>query len=326
MNACTAIKPYATKNGMISMRDSAYLYGPVLSRRLGRSLGISPFITKYCNFDCLYCQLGPTAALTNTPAQGVAVETLIAAFNTFLKSGIAYDTVTVSGLGEPTLYRDLKKLLIRLKTCTDKPVTLITNGARFDHRDVFDAALEADIVLPTVMSEPVSLAETIHRPHPHVNLKASTVYLKQFSQEFHGELWLEVMLLKDINDSAQSLRAFKQTLKGIRYDRLYINVPLRAGTDKSAQVPPLKRVMMFAEALEGISIEALAEGVYQSAVTDDYEAILNIIRTHPLHRHEIEVFMKHRQSDATRILKRLNQDPRVRASSMKGLTSYRLKH
>ena len=305
------------------MRDTPHLYGPVLSRRLGRSLGFSPFKSKRCNLDCLYCQLGRTKHRTTQPDEAIAARDLLALFDTWLKTAQAYDTVTVSGLGEPTLYKDLKELLIGLKVRTNKPIALITNGTRFDDPFVFEAALEADIVLPTLFFNDAVLDQTIHRPHVQLNLDICSTSLDHFSHQFKGEIWLEVMLLKQINDTDDALNTLKKRLQTIRYQRLYINLPVRPGADSIAKPPSLERVKHFADALNGLALDALALGTYQSAVTDDYEAVLNIIRVHPLHQHEIEAFLKQRNTCIKTMLSRLKEDPRVIISSVKGLRSYR---
>lgn len=306
------------------MRDSLYVYGPVLSRRLGRSIGLSPFKTKICNLDCIYCQLGRTHNLMVEPDETVATNTLLDLFDDWLKTDQNYDTVTVSGLGEPTLYKDLKNLVLGLKARTDKPVALITNGTRFDNQDVFAAALEADIVLPTIFFNNPTLDQTIHRPHAQLNIERCSKSLDAFSNQFTGELWLEVMLIEEINDTDLALEALKKRLQTIRYQRLYINVPIRPGADSTVKPPLAKRVKKFADTVQGLALDALAEGSYQSAVTDDYEALLNIIRVHPLHQHEISAFLKQRKACIDSIFRRLNQDPQVRVSSVKGLRSYRL--
>lgn len=112
------------------MSGYKYLFGPVPSRRLGASLGVSPIPERTCNYSCVYCQLGRTLRMTNTRQEFFPLEEILAEFREYLQGSIPFDVVTVVGEGEPTLYSRLGELIAGLKKETDKPVAVITNGAR----------------------------------------------------------------------------------------------------------------------------------------------------------------------------------------------------
>ena len=111
------------------------VYGPVASRRLGRSLGVDLVPYKVCPFNCVYCQLGPTTRLTATRATFFPVQDLV---NEILAKAEASkpDTITLAGSGEPTLYKGLGALVEGIKAATKIPVALLTNGALFGDPEV----------------------------------------------------------------------------------------------------------------------------------------------------------------------------------------------
>jgi wyosine [tRNA(Phe)-imidazoG37] synthetase (radical SAM superfamily) len=113
--------------GNINMSDFKYVFGPIPSRRLGRSLGISPLPKKTCNYSCIYCQLGRTDKMTNKRQEFYKTEDIIAEFKQYLKDSDKFDIVTVVGEGEPTLAANLGELVVALKALTDK-------ASRSDHK------------------------------------------------------------------------------------------------------------------------------------------------------------------------------------------------
>lgn len=126
-----------------------YVYGPVPSRRLGISLGISPIPKKTCNYSCIYCQLGRTNPLINERTMFFPIDDIIFEFEQIQKSNIKYDVITIVGEGEPTLYLGLGGLISAIKQRTEIPVAVITNGALFYDSEVRKELYSADIVLPT---------------------------------------------------------------------------------------------------------------------------------------------------------------------------------
>ena len=106
-----------------------YIYGPVPSRRLGLSLGVSPIPKKTCNYSCIYCQLGRTDRMTNTRKMFYPVQAILDELDEVIKRNIPFDVVTIVGEGEPTLYLGLGDLLEGIHERTDKPLAVITNGA-----------------------------------------------------------------------------------------------------------------------------------------------------------------------------------------------------
>ena len=206
------------------MNEMNYLFGPVPSRRLGISLGISPIPKKTCNYSCIYCQLGRTRSLTNTRKMFFEVASIIAELEAALAKNIAYDVITIVGEGEPTLYAGLGELIGAIHQRSDKPVAVITNGALFYDTQVRAELAQAEIILPTLDAYNEDLFKKINRPHGSLKFAAVLQGLEDFSRQYRGQLWLEMMLMKDINDG--NLEAFRQLLQRFRYDKLYLNTPV----------------------------------------------------------------------------------------------------
>lgn len=307
------------------MSEDNYIFGPIPSRRLGLSLGISPIPKKVCNYSCVYCQLGRTDKMTNQRREYIPLSAILAEFRAFLQKNIPFDVVTVVGEGEPTLALNLGELISSLQKFTDKPVAVITNSALLADEDVREDLKKADIVLPSLDAYDEESFRKINRPYGKI--KFSEVYegLRRFSQEYQGQLWLEVMLVKGLNDSDYALRKLKELVQQLKYQRLYINTPVRVPAENWVE-QPLKEVVQKAAALLGaLTLDSLAEGSFYSEIKDDYEAILSIIKRHPMNQHEINSFLASRHcQDTQEIWNKLKQNKDVEVISYKGYDTYRL--
>ena len=147
------------------MKTMKYVYGPVPSRRLGLSLGVSPIPQKTCNYSCIYCQLGRTYPMTNTREMFFEVSDIILELELVLQSSVDFDVITIVGEGEPTLYAGLGELINEIKSRTDKPVAVITNGSLMGQDDVQRDLLRADIVLPSLDAPNEAIYKKINRPY-----------------------------------------------------------------------------------------------------------------------------------------------------------------
>lgn len=303
-----------------------YIYGPVPSRRLGNSLGISPIPKKTCNYSCIYCQLGRTDKMTNSRQMFFPIEDIIKEFDIFLKKDINFDVVTIVGEGEPTLYRGLGELIIEIKKRTIKPIAVITNGALLYNNDLRAELNEADIVLPTLDAYNQTSFVKINRPHKTISYEMVSKGLELFSKEYKGQLWIEIMLMKGINDDNDSLNKYKKILHGINYDRLYINTPIRPPAESEAIAIDNERMKVAVEILGGISIDLLESSSFYSEIEDDLEAIISIIKRHPMNQFEIEGFLQSRNGkDTENIIRNLRIDKRVEVINYKGYDTFRLK-
>lgn len=307
------------------MAEMKYIFGPVPSRRLGLSLGISPIPKKVCNYSCIYCQLGRTDHMTNTRQMFFDVDEMMREFDEVLKNNIDFDVVTIVGEGEPTLYSGLGDLINRIKKKTKKPVAVITNGALFYDPNLRSELYEADIVLPTMDAYNDETLRKINRPYGTIDFKMISEGLIKFSQEYKGQLWIELMLIENINDDDASLSKYKEALGKFNYDRLYINTPVRPPAEPDVKAVNHEKINHAVEILGGTPIDLLDSEGFHSEIENDYEAIKSIIKRHPMNQFEIEGFLDSRGcSNTGLILKKLKEDSGVNCIHYKGYETYRL--
>lgn len=308
------------------MKEMKYVYGSVPSRRLGISLGVSPIPKKTCNYSCIYCQLGRTPILNNTREMFFPVQDIIDEFEETIANIPAFDVVTIVGEGEPTLYLGLGELISEIKKRIDKPVAVITNGALLHDKDVRSELSNADIVLPSMDACDEDTFRRINRAHGSLNYKEVYEGIKTFSKEYDGQLWLEIMLIKGMNDDEESLNKYLELLKGIEYDRLYLNTPIRPPAESHVETVDSEKMLYAVEKLGGISIDLLKSLGFQSQIEDDLEAVLSIIRRHPMNQFEIKEFLKSRKStEIDNVLEGLEIDDRIDVINYKGFTTFRFK-
>lgn len=307
------------------MTDYKYIYGPVPSRRLGLSLGISPIPAKYCNYSCIYCQLGRTIKLTNKREEYFKLEDIIKEFKEYLKEELEFDVVTIVGEGEPTLYSRLGELIVELKKITDKPIAVITNGALLYDEDLRRELMHADIVLPSLDATDEERFRQINRPYKKITFDKALDGIREFSNRFNGQLWLEMMLIKGMNDDTQSLLKMKEILNTIKYDRLYINSPIRPPAETFVEESLKENIKEAVDILGGTSIDQLVSEGFYSEIEDDYNAIKSIIKRHPMNQFEIKSFLNSREcKDSNNIFEKLKDDKDIDIINYKNYKTYRL--
>ena len=184
-----------------------FTYGPVASRRFGLSLGVDLVPFKVCCYDCLYCQVGRTTDLTVSRCDFIEPDQVAREVQIALQSAGQAECVTLSGSGEPTLHRGLAEIASALRRATALPLVLLTNGGLLWQEQVAEAAGLFDVVAPTLSAADPETFARVNRPHPEVEHARMCSGLAEFSRSFAGQLRLEVMLVRGVNDSAAALRA-----------------------------------------------------------------------------------------------------------------------
>jgi len=270
------------------------VYGPVPSRRLGRSLGVSPIPFKTCNYSCVYCQLGRTTRMTNQRKDFFPPEELLNEIKRVIEvesSHSEIDFVTFVGEGEPTLCKSLGWLIRKTKEVADIPIAVDTNGSLFYREDVRNDLAQADVVMPSLDAGTAETFRKINRPHRGLDFKAVVEGLERFRRDYNGEIWVEVMLVKGLNDTEKELKALKSRLEEIEPNRTYINVPIRPPAEPWA-VPPDKETVRLAHAiLSDANVMDITEeetGDFSiDGFTNPEDAILAIIRRHPMREEQV---------------------------------------
>jgi len=266
-----------------------YVYGPVPSRRLGRSLGIDPLPLKTCNYQCIYCQLGKTTNFTNERRNYYPKDEIIVEIEEAIKQNKNnFDYITFVGSGEPTLYKDLEELILKAKTFSNKPICVITNGALLHNEEVIKALLLSDIVLPSLDAGDERSFIKINRPHPDIDFESVIQGFIDFRSLFKGKFWIEIMIMKAINDSKKELLKIKEKIDLIKPDKIDINIPIRPPLEKWVKIPDKSIFVLLDEIFGSYSDISLPEiGNFYLYSQDFEKELLNIIKRHPMRQNQI---------------------------------------
>lgn len=201
-----------------------HLFGPVLSRRLGVSLGVDMVPPKTCTLDCAYCECGRTTTLTSERRPYVPASEIIPELDDYLKEHPKLDYITFGGSGEPTLNSEIGKVLSFVKEqYSGYRTALLTNATLFHLPEVRQTCLNFDLVLPSLDAVSQEAFEHVNRSHQDLDSARYVEGLVAFAREFRGLLWLEVFILPGINDSDEELEALKHAIERIGPTRVQIN-------------------------------------------------------------------------------------------------------
>lgn len=211
-----------------------HVYGPVPSRRLGYSLGVDIVPFKTCSLNCVYCQLGRTEAKKVKRQKYLDADTILDQVQKAIDRGQRIDHITFSGSGEPTLNIRIGKLIREIKKNTSIPVAVLTNGTLLSNRSVRNALRRADVVVPSLDAATQKIFERINRPHADLKISEVIQGLIQFRREFSGKIWLEILLVKGVNDSPDHLEKLKKAASKINPDRIHLNTVVRPPAEKNA--------------------------------------------------------------------------------------------
>ncbi|MDY0076151.1 MAG: radical SAM protein [Bacteroidales bacterium] len=208
-----------------------YLFGPVPSRRLGISLGVDLVPRKVCSLDCVYCEVGKTTKLTTDQKEYIPFEKLKKELTHYFQNNPDPDYITFSGYGEPTLNRRIGDVMQFIKQIKPHiPMAVLTNGTLLNQKEVRDALLKADLILPSLDAATKAGFEKINRPDPLLDIGEIIQGLIDFSAEYTGKIWLEVFILPDYNTNEQELLALKEAILKIKPTTIQLNTLDRPGT------------------------------------------------------------------------------------------------
>ena len=243
---------------MTKKTKKRFTFGPVPSRRLGRSLGIDTVPFKTCTYDCIYCQLGRTTNKTTELKEYFPVEDIIGDIREKLKEIPHPDYITISGLGEPTLYSRVRDIIRGIKDVTDIPVAVLTNGSLFWIDNVRNSVLEADLVMPSLDAGDENTFLSVNRPHPNISFEKMVEGLCLLREHFEGPFWLEVFLVKGKTDRESELLKIKTWIDRIAPDRIQLNTAVRTPAEDFVEVVEEDKLEEIAR-MFGPSCEVVAD-------------------------------------------------------------------
>lgn len=263
----------------------SYLYGPVPSRRLGFSLGIDIIPFKICTFNCIYCQIGRTTQKTLERKPYVPVAAVLAELREKLAhSSERIDYLTISGSGEPTLNSEIGTLIQAIKQLSRIPIAVLTNGSLLGDAGVQRDLARADVVLPTLCAADQETFTRIHRPVPELRIDNVIAGMVSFRRTFKGAIWLEVMVIKGINDTHDAMVRLRTAIERINPDRIQINTVVRPPSETFARQCTQKDLEQLCPIL-GPKCEVIADfqGSGATAATgESQELILQVIKRRPV--------------------------------------------
>lgn len=230
-----------------------YIYGPVKSRRLGLSLGLTLTPYKICNFDCLYCQLGKTHYPTQERKEYIKTEEILNELKSWLNNNIQeaknLNYITISGAGEPTLNTKIGELMTQIKKITAIPVAVITNASLLNFREVRASLLGADLILPSLDTVIPEIFAQIDRPYHRIKIDEIIGGLISLRDEFRGKIWLEVMLVRGLNDALGQIKKLKEAIDKINPDKIQLNSPVRTTAQENVLPVEHKKLEKIKELL-----------------------------------------------------------------------------
>jgi wyosine [tRNA(Phe)-imidazoG37] synthetase (radical SAM superfamily) len=279
-------------------------FGPVPSRRLGRSLGINNIPPKSCSYSCVYCQVGATHVRMIEPSAFYAPEEILSSVTHQVDqaraAGETIDYLTFVPDGEPTLDENLAETIHMLRPL-NIPIAVISNASLIWREDIRSTLQLVDWVSLKVDSIDEQLWRQINRPHSELNLEKILDGIRQFAVEFDGKLVTETMLVAGINDGEKAVRSVADFLNTLDINTSYLAIPTRPPTVQGVHAPDesiLNRAyQVFAEQLSKVEYLIGYEGDAFAFSGDVEVDLLNITSVHPMRESAVKDLLQRAQAD-----------------------------
>jgi len=260
-----------------------HLFGPVVSRRLGLSLGVDVVPYKYCSLNCVYCEVSKTTHLTLKRKAFFEVEEISAELDDFLASGIKLDYITFSGAGEPTLYSNLGELISYIKQKYPQyKLALITNSTLLTNKQLRSEILPCDLILPSLDAASKECFNQINRPHDKLSADDLIEGLIDLRREYKGQIWLEIFIVPGINDHLEEIELIKAAVQKIKPDKVQLNSLDRPGIEEWVEPAiylALEEIKSILQEGMDTPVEIIAKSHQQSLITPSERNLLSELET-----------------------------------------------
>lgn len=257
-----------------------YIFGPVVSRRYGLSLGVDMVMPKSCSFNCLFCQIGETNCTTVTAVEKPPVERIIDELQQWIAADGECDIITLAGSGEPTLHRDFGRVIMYIKEHTPYPSLLLSNGSLFFKDEVRAQAVKASIVKLSLHSWDQSSFERITRADSSLKFSKIIEGYRKFREAFNGRIDLEVFVLPGINDKPEQMKSIAKTAATFFPDSIYLNTAVRPPAEPSVKQADSESIKQLTELFgEAAAKPAVMPKVAKRVYSDD--AVIQLTARHP---------------------------------------------
>ncbi|MFA6715012.1 MAG: radical SAM protein [Victivallaceae bacterium] len=259
----------------------SYIFGPVPSRRLGRSLGIDLAPFKTCTYDCIYCQLGRTTCKTMERREWMPLDKIVAELKEKLDTEPDY--ITLGGSGEPTLHSRLDELIAAIRSMTAIPIAVITNGSLLWQKELRAQIKNADLIIPSLDAGDAETFEAVNRPHPDISFERMVEGLKLMRAEFKGQYWLEVFITAGFTDNITQVEKIAEIASMIKPDRIQLNTVSRPPAEEYAAKVEFEDMAAYARLFRP-EAEVIADfsGAHSAPVfSAAREAVIEMLRRRP---------------------------------------------
>jgi len=297
----------------VTERGYKHLFGPVLSRRLGRSLGVDIMPFKTCTYDCVYCEQGRTTNQTMCRKEYVPTQEVLDELEEYLGAHSAPDYVTLSGAGEPTLHARLGDIAQGVKSLSTAPLAVITNGSLLWDGTVRNALCDADVVLPSLDAGNAPLFKYIDRPVSGISFEQMISGLIAFRESFRNAIWLEVMLMDGSTSGESEVREIAEWVRRIRPDRVQLNTVVRPPSESFARRVPRARLELLAT-LFSPRAEVIADysgRAQDTEIPPDASRVLELLDRRPCSLREIAATLGLRLVEASKLVQRLTAQNKI---------------
>lgn len=304
-----------------------YVYGPVPSRRLGRSLGIDLVPYKTCTYDCIYCQLGRTTNKTIERKEYVKIEDILTELDVKLDLDPKPDYISLAGSGEPTLNLRIGDLIEKIKGMTKIPIAVITNGALLWREEVRDALMGADLVLPSLDAADDTMFHYVNRPHEDITFSKMIGGIDDFIRTFQRSVWLEVFLLADVTAIPAEVEKFAVLVGKLRPERVQLNTVYRPSAEDFAGAVSVEQLRKFQNYFTG-NVEIIvgyASGPSPAGETISVEAdIISLLKRRPCTLQDVSAGLALSPMTVMKVLNTLCQRGKVEYVTKRGSIFYRV--
>jgi wyosine [tRNA(Phe)-imidazoG37] synthetase (radical SAM superfamily) len=298
------------------------VYGPVPSRRLGRSLGVDLVPFKTCTYDCIYCQLGRTTHKMARRQRWLDPADVIAAVADKLDT--EPDVIALAGSGEPTLDERIGEVIDGVKRLTATPVAVITNGSLLSRPEVRRDLADADIVLPSLDAPSAGLFGLVNRPHPAVRFSDLVGGLITFRNEYRGQLWLEILLLGGVTGIEADVRKLAAIAARIAPDRIQLTTAVRPPAEPFVEPVSTEALQRFAGLFTPVAeVVAEAAPTVGARATSDAD-VLALLSRRPCTVDDIATGLEIHRNEALKAATALVAEGSVRQLTHDGRAFYTL--
>lgn len=306
------------------MSNFKYIFGPVPSRRLGLSLGVDVIPFKTCSFDCVYCELGRTTNKTVERKEYIPLEDIKRELTEKLKENIKVDYITIAGSGEPTLYSRLGELIDFIKSVTDIPVAILTNGSLLWDEKVREDIKNADLVKPSLDFGTDEILKKANRPDPSLSFDKIVDGIIDFSHSFKNNIWLEVFLLKDISASDGEIEKIAQIVNKIRADKIQLNSVDRPPAENYAKALKAEEMNRYKTFFKHKDVEIIYK--FQPKIDSDNSVnesdLLNLLRRRPCSIEDIASGLQINRNEAMKLANKLLEEKMARVETVEDKIFY----